>query len=70
MCARRSHTLPPLNKITSSKVKFKWAKIEQTVFEEIDHIFAHRVLLGYPNFDEEFKIHTDASKFKLVAVII
>ena len=70
MWARQSHMLSPLTKITSNKVKFKWTKIEQTAFEEINPIFAHRVLLGYPNFYEEFKIHTDTSKFQLGEVVI
>ena len=31
---------------------------------------AYNTLLDYPNFIEEFKINTDASKFQLGAVII
>ena len=40
MWARSSHTLAPLTKITSSKVKFKWTKIEQELFGEIKQIVA------------------------------
>ena len=36
--ARRSHTLAPLTKITSNKVKFKWTKTEQDTFDEIKGI--------------------------------
>ena len=49
MWKRRSHTLVPLTKITSSKVKFKWNKTEQDNFEEIKLIVAHDNLLAYPN---------------------
>ena len=35
MWARQSHTFYPLSKTTSSKVKFKWAKMEQNDFDEI-----------------------------------
>ena len=45
-------SLAPLTKITSSKVKFKWTKIENNNFEEIKKIVAHDNLLAYPNFNE------------------
>ena len=67
MCARRSHTLAPLTIITSSKVKFKWTKIEQDDFNEIKRIVARDTLLAYLYFNEEFKIHTN---FQLGAIII
>ena len=53
----------------SSKVKFKWTNTKQDYFKEINNIVAPNTLLDYPNFDEEFKIHTDASKFQLWVVI-
>ena len=70
MWARRSHTLAPLNNITSSKVKFKWTKIEHDAFDEIKRIVEDKIILYYSDFNEEFKIHTDATDFKLGAVII
>ena len=42
--ARHSHMLAPLTKITFSKVKFKWDKIEQYAFGVIKRILAHRIL--------------------------
>ena len=69
MWARRSHELLPLTKIISSKVKFKWTKIEQDDFDEIKRIVERKTLLTFPGFNEEFKIHTDASDFQLGAVI-
>ena len=58
-----------LTKIIPSKVKFKWTKIEQDAFDEINRIVARDTLLTYPGFNEEFKIHTHAIKFQLGAVI-
>ena len=42
-----SHTLVSLTKIVSSKVKFKWNKIEQDDSDEIKRILAHDILLAY-----------------------
>ena len=70
MWSRRSHTLVHLTKITSSRVEFKWAKIEQDDFGEIKRILARNNLLAYPDFIEDFKIHTYASDVQLGAVII
>ena len=61
--------LAHLTNITSRKVKFKWTKIEQDAFEEIERIVGCNNLLAYTYFNEEFRIHTDASNFQLVEVI-
>ena len=69
MWERRSHMLALLTKITSIEVKFRWTKIEQDTFNKIKLIVARNTLLAYPYFNEDFKIHTDARKFQLGAVI-
>ena len=69
MWPRRSHMLAPLTKITSNKRKYKWTKIEQDAFDEIKPIMSRNTLLTYPDFNETFKIHTNASEFRLGAVI-
>ena len=69
MWERRSHNFLPLTKITSSKVYFKWTKIEQDKFDEIKLIVACDTLFTYTDFNEEFKIHTDDRYFQLGAVI-
>ena len=66
---RQSHTLAPLTKLTYINRKFKWTKFEQDAFEKIKRIMAHNTLLTYPDFNETFKIHTNASAFQLGAVI-
>ena len=60
--------LGPSTNITLSKVKFKCDKIEQNDFEEIKRIVACDTLLEYPDFDEEFKINTDASVYATIGV--
>ena len=49
--ARLLHKLAPITKITLSKVKFKWTKIEQDVFKEIKRIVSCGVLIAYPGFN-------------------
>ena len=46
-------------------MKFKWTKIEQDAFKSIKLFVACDDLLAYPYFNEESKIHTDASNFQL-----
>ena len=58
-----------LTNITSSTVEFKWTKVEQDTFGEIKRIMARDNLLAFPDCNEEFKIHADASVFQLGAVI-
>ena len=65
MWTRRSHTLAYLTIILSNKRKFKWTKIKQDAFDEIKQIVAHDTLLTYPDFNETFKIHTNARAFQL-----
>ena len=59
------HSLAPLTNIFSSKNKFKWTKIKQYGFGEIKLVVARNTLLSYPDFNEEFKIHTDAINLQL-----
>ena len=51
-------------------MKFKWNEIEQDAFEQIKRIVARDTLLTYPDYHEVFKIHINARKFQLEAVII
>ena len=52
------------------KRNLKWTKSEQYAFEKIKWIVARNTLLTYPDFNENIKIHTDASNLKLGAVIL
>ena len=51
-------------------MKFKWTKIEENDFDEIKRILARDTLFNYPDFTEEFKIHTNVSDLQLGLVII
>ena len=70
MWPRRSHTLPPSTKLTYIKSKFKWTQVKQDAFKKIKHIVDRDTLLTYPDFNETFEVHTNASAFQLGAVII
>ena len=53
----------------SNKRKFKCTEVEQDAFDEIKRTVDRDTLLTYPDFNETFKIHTDASTLQLGGVI-
>ena len=69
MWIRRSEILSPLTKLCSTGTKFVWGEEQQKAFETIKKIVSQEVLLAYPNFNELFEIHTDASAYQLGSVI-
>ena len=64
-----SELLAPLTALTSKNVKNDWKDEHQKCFVAIKRVIGREVLLGYPDFNVLFEIHTDASKFQLGAVI-
>ena len=46
-----------------------WRDEHQKCFDATKCVIRREVLLGYPDFNAPFEIHTDASKFQLGAVI-
>ena len=70
MWPRQSHMLAPLTELTYIKIIFKCTQVKQYSYDKIKRIAAQDTLLTYPDFNEEFKIHTDSIKFQLGAVII
>ena len=70
MWPRRSHTLANLTRINSNKRKFKCSKTKQDAFDEFKRTVDSDSLSTYPDFNETFKFHIDASAFQLGAVII
>ena len=70
MWPKRSHTLAPLTKLTSTKRNFKWTQVEQDYFKTIRRIGDSDTLKSDPNINKTFKVNTDASAFQLGAVII
>ena len=69
MWPKRSETLAPLSSMTSNKSKWQWTEAHQQAFENIKRIITRETLLMYPDFNQVFDIHTDASKTQLGAVI-
>ena len=69
MWPRRSHTLATLSILTYIKRRFKLTQFELDAFEKIKRIVARNTLLTYPDFNEIFKMNTDANAFQLGAVI-
>ena len=69
MWQHRSGILTPLSSMTSKQAKWNWDDKCQQAFDTIKKLVARKTLLSYPNFNEPFDIHTDASKLQLGAVI-
>ena len=69
MWQKRSELLAPLTALTFKNVKYYWNDKHQKCFEAIKRVIGREVLLGYPDFNAPFEIHTDASKLEIGAVI-
>ena len=69
MWQKCSEIIAPLIALTSNNVKYEWKDDHQKCFDAIKRVIGHEVLLAYPDFNAPFKIHTDASILKIVAVI-
>jgi hypothetical protein len=65
----RAGLLAPLSKLTSNTAKWEWTEVHRTSFCKIKELLSKEVLLTYPNFNEPFDVHTDASGVQLGAVI-
>jgi len=68
MWVRRSHAPAPLAALTSKTTKWKWEPQHQKAFAMAKRVIAKETLLAYPNFNNPFQIHTDASHCQLGAV--
>ena len=60
MWQKRSDLLAPLTALTSKNVKYEWTDEYKKCFEAIKCVIGREVLLGYPDFNALFEIHTDA----------
>ena len=69
MWKKLSELLAPLTALTSKNVKYDGKDEHQRCFEAIERVIGREVLLGYPDFNAPFEIHTDASKLQIGAVI-
>lgn len=48
---------------------FKWGPEQQRAFEKLKHMLSSPPVLAYPNYNEPFELHTDASQQGLGAVL-
>ena len=55
--------------MTSKQAKWYWSKECQKAYDTIKKLVSRETLLSYPNFNEPFEIHTNASKLQLASVI-
>ena len=53
----------------TKKVPWYWDEIHQQAFEKVKATIAKDVTLAYPDYSQEFEIHTDSSKFQLGSII-
>ena len=66
---RRAHVLAPLAQITG-KGKFQWDTRHQISFDEMNAIICADAINMYLDYNQPFRIYTDASDFQLGASII
>ena len=69
MWQKHSELLSPLTALPSKNVKYDWKDEHQKHFEAIKRVIRREVLLGYPDLNAPFEMHTDAPKLQLGAVI-
>ena len=69
MVIRRFETWSPLTKLASTKVLWKWIKVEQEAFVKLKMAMSEKTLLNYTSFSKEFDIHTNTNNKQLGAVI-
>ena len=66
---KRAPIMAPLTELTSEKLKFDWSEEAQTAFEQVKTMVAQTTMLTYPDFEQPFVIHTDASIHQMGAVL-
>lgn len=69
MFRHRSTILAPITKLASKNVKFEWGPEQQTAFDQMKALISEDVLLRYPDPNQPFDIHPDASTYQLGSVI-
>ena len=69
MWIRRSELMTPLTRLTSKIATWNWTEVEQKAFNDIKTVISQETLLTYPDFDNIFDVHTDASEKQLGAVL-
>ena len=66
---QRSHIIAPLTALTLANATWNWTEEHQNAFDEMTRVIDRETLLAYPDFNQVFDIHTDASLYQLDACI-
>ena len=61
--------MAPLTQLVGKNSQFVWKEPQQKAFDKLKAIISEETMLRFPNFKEEFVIHTDASDYQLGSVI-
>ena len=69
MAQAHTNTSSPKYNKCSTKVKLNFTCIYQKSFTKIEKIVGGDIILSYPNFSEEFIVHTGAKKLQLGGLI-
>jgi hypothetical protein len=59
----------PLHELTKDNVEFEWSDKHQKAFETLRNALITPPILAFPNFDREFIIATDASKYGVGCIL-
>ena len=62
-------THKPKKKGKTSQTEWKWTDRQEESFQYLKSAIAKPPVLGYPNFDKPFELHTDASAAGLGAIL-
>jgi transposase InsO family protein len=66
---RRAEILAPLTTLCGKNTKFAWKQEHEQAFQEMKKAISQETMLTYPNFDEPFVVHTDASHKQIGGVV-
>ena len=64
-----AHIASPLTDLLHNDREWKWGKEEKEAFQRLKQALLTEPVASYPDYDLEFRLHTDASKVALGAVL-
>jgi hypothetical protein len=65
----QAEILAPLTSLCGKNMKFVWQQVHQEAFQKTKKVMTKETMLPYPEFDEPFVIHTNASTKQIGGVI-
>jgi hypothetical protein len=70
MWPTRSHVVAPLSDLAAKNAAFRWRPSHQQAFEAVKRVVSRKAMLSFPDYEQPFDFHTDASDLKLGAVLM